>query len=98
MSRDDAILELNRRSEAIRAHGACALFLYGSVALNQPLEGSDVDLFIDYEPDGAFSLVELTSLKHYLEAALGAEVDLTTRDSLHPMLRADIEKSAVRIF
>jgi len=25
-------------------------------------------------------------------------VDVTTRDSLHPMLRAEIEQSAVRVF
>jgi hypothetical protein len=29
---------------------------------------------------------------------LGVEVDVTTRDSLHPKLRRDIEKSAVRVF
>jgi uncharacterized protein len=33
-----------------------------------------------------------------LETELGAQVDVTTRDSLHPMLRADIERSAVRVF
>ena len=29
---------------------------------------------------------------------LGIEVDVTTRDSLHPMLRKEIERTAVRVF
>jgi predicted nucleotidyltransferase len=33
-----------------------------------------------------------------MEEALGLEVDITTRDSLHPMLRADIEAEAIRVF
>ena len=28
---------------------------------------------------------------------LGTKVDLTTRDSLHPVLKAGIERSAIRI-
>jgi predicted nucleotidyltransferase len=32
-----------------------------------------------------------------LEDELGIVVDVTTRDSLHPMLRRDIENSAVRV-
>jgi uncharacterized protein len=29
---------------------------------------------------------------------LGVDVDITTRDGLHPMLRTDIEQSAIRVF
>ena len=41
---------------------------------------------------------DLVGIKHFLEDELGIEVDVMTRDSLHPMLRDDIEKSAVRVF
>jgi predicted nucleotidyltransferase len=43
-------------------------------------------------------LVDLVGIKLFLEDSLGVPVDVTTRDSLHPMLRHDIEKSAVRVF
>ena len=33
-----------------------------------------------------------------LEDELGMRIDVTTRDGLHPMLRQDIEQSAVRVF
>jgi uncharacterized protein len=29
---------------------------------------------------------------------LGVDVDVTTRDGLHPMLRTNIEQSAIRVF
>ena len=45
-----------------------------------------------------FSLLELVGIKLLLEKKLGVPVDVTTRDSLHPMLRAEIEQSAVRVF
>jgi len=37
-------------------------------------------------------------MKHRLEDLVHQRVDLTTRDSLHPLLRGDIERSAVRVF
>jgi predicted nucleotidyltransferase len=57
-----------------------------------------VDVFIDYDPDGRFSLLDLVGIKQLLEEELAMEVDITTRSSLHPMLRADIEQSAIRVF
>lgn len=98
MSCDRTITELRRRADAIRGFGARSLFLYGSVARGAAGRTSDVDLFIDAEPASRFSLVELAGLKLYLEHELRVEVDLTTRDSLHPLLRAEIEQSAIRVF
>jgi predicted nucleotidyltransferase len=42
--------------------------------------------------------LDLVDIKLLLEAELGMAVDVTTRDSLHPMLKDDIEHSAVRVF
>lgn len=44
------------------------------------------------------SLIDLVAIKQFLEDELNVEVDVTTRDSLHPMLKADIEQSAIRVF
>ncbi|RUT87708.1 DNA polymerase III subunit beta, partial [Mesorhizobium sp. USDA-HM6] len=59
---------------------------------------SDLDLFIDYDPARRFSLIDLVGIKQFLEEKMSTEIDITTRDSLHPMLKADIERSAVRVF
>lgn len=98
MNKIEAIAELQRHAEAIKALGATSLFLFGSVARNEPEATSDLDLFIDYDRDSRFNAFDLVGIKQYLEHELGIDVDVTTRDGLHPMLRADIEKSAIRVF
>ena len=57
-----------------------------------------VDLFIDYDSNGRFNAFDLVGIKQYLEDELKLPVDVTTRDGLHPMLRDEIERSAVRVF
>jgi uncharacterized protein len=98
MDRNDAVTRLKACADAVKARGALALYLFGSAARNEAVPESDLDLFIDYDPTKKFSLVDLVGIKHLLEDSLGVEVDLTTRDSLHPMLRKNIEKSAIRVF
>lgn len=98
MTRNEALKHLADRADALRALGATALFLFGSTAREEALLTSDLDLFIDYDQNRKFSLVDLVGIKQYLEDELGVEVDLTTRDSLHKVLRDDIERSAIRVF
>jgi predicted nucleotidyltransferase len=98
MNKREAIASLRRHADAVKALGATSLYLFGSVARDEAKTRSDLDLFIDSGPDSKFSLLELVGIKLLLEEKLGVEVDVTTRDSLHPMLRADIEQSAVRVF
>ncbi|HEX4111895.1 MAG TPA: nucleotidyltransferase domain-containing protein [Stellaceae bacterium] len=83
---------------AVRALGATSLYLFGSTVRDQATPSSDLDLFIDYDPRGRFSLVELVGIKQLLERRLGVAVDVTTRDSLDPLLKGRIETSAHRIF
>lgn len=78
--------------------GATSLYLFGSVAENASDAASDLDLFIDYDVAGRFNAFDLVGIKQFLEDALGVDVDVTTRDGLHPMLRGDIERSAIRVF
>ncbi len=78
--------------------GATAMFLFGSYSRDDHLPESDIDLFIDYDPARRFSLIDLVGIKQYLEERIAAKVDLTTRDSLHPQLKEDIEHSAIRIY
>jgi predicted nucleotidyltransferase len=98
MNSSEAVTKLKGCTDAIKARGATSLYLFGSAARDEASAASDLDLFIDYDPLKKFSLVDLVGIKLFLEDALGVEVDVTTRDSLHPMLRKDIEQSAVRVF
>ena len=98
MSRNEVIARLRGNADAIRAMGATGLYLFGSAARGKSGPGSDLDLFIDYDPNRSFSLLDLVGIKQFLEERMSADIDITTRDSLHPMLKDDIERSAVRVF
>ena len=98
MNKIETIDKLKRRANAIKALGATSLYLFGSLAQDEAKPGSDVDLFIDYDPNSRFNAFDLVGIKQFLERELGVEVDITTRDGLHPMLRAEIEQSALRVF
>jgi uncharacterized protein len=98
MRKHEAVTALRKQSDAVRALGATSLYLFGSTARDDAGTDSDIDLFLDYDRNGHFSLIELVGIKLLLEQRLGVPVDVTTRDSLDPLLRDRIEGSAERIF
>jgi len=98
MKREEAVRLLRTHAGDVRALGATALYLFGSTLRDDTTTSSDLDLFMDYDQASRFSLIELVGIKQLLESRLGVAVDLTTRDSLDPLLRERIEASAERIF
>ncbi len=98
MNKNETIDKLKRRANVIKGMGATSLYLFGSFTQDQARPGSDIDLFIDYDPNGRFNAFDLVGIKQFLESELGVEVDITTRDGLHPMLHANIEQSALLVF
>lgn len=81
-----------------RADAIAALHLFGSTPRNEAASDSDLDPFVDSAPDSLFSPAELVGIKQLLEARLSVPIDIATRDSLDPLLRGEIERSAARIF
>lgn len=76
--------------------GVRTLALFGSVARNEGTAKSDIDILIDFDSKkGLFIFMEV---KSYLEELLGCEVDLVTKNSLHPALKNRIIKEAKQVF
>ncbi|WP_430240889.1 nucleotidyltransferase family protein [Neorhizobium sp. DAR64861/K0K2] len=98
MKEAEAIEKLRRQADAIRALGATSLYLFGSVARDEAGPDSDLDLFIDYDESKKFSLLDLVGIKLFLEDELAADIDVTTRNSLHPRLKDRIEAASVQVF
>jgi predicted nucleotidyltransferase len=96
MRRDDVIDKLRTHADAIAASGVTALYLYGSAARDEMGDRSDIDLFadVDYEH---FGFVSFMDLREFLASILGRKVDFTTRRALHPDLKNEIIRSAIKV-
>jgi predicted nucleotidyltransferase len=98
MKRTEALKKLRAFSGALKARGATSLYLFGSTARNQAGGKSDIDLFIDYDPRSKFNAFDLVATKRLLQDGLGVNVDITTRNGLHPLIRKRVEAEATRVF
>ena len=76
--------------------GARTLSLFGSVARNQASAKSDIDILVDF--DAKRGLFGFMSLKNYLEELLHCDVDLVTKNALHPALKKKILEEAEYVF
>ena len=97
MERDDAIAKLKEHETELKQLGVEHLYLFGSTARGEARDDSDVDLFFDH-PEGSLGLFELMDVKDTAARILGRKTDIMTRRSLHPVLRARIEASALQVF
>jgi predicted nucleotidyltransferase len=97
MDRDQVIATLRAHEADLHRAGVARLLLFGSVVRQEARPDSDVDLFFDTD-NPRFSLIELVDVQDHISGILGAETDVMTRDSLHPMLRHQIEAEALRVF
>jgi predicted nucleotidyltransferase len=98
MRRDEIISRLRQAEPELRARGARGLYLFGSHARGEAGPDSDIDVFVDKDPSRKFGFDEFMDIYFLLEERLGAKVDYGTREGLHSLLRADIEREAVRVF
>ena len=88
---------LQAHEAELKQLGVLTLFMFGSTAREEAREGSDVDLFFDYDK-GTLGLFQLMDVKEYTSGILGCKADIMTRDSIHRVLREEIEASAIRVF
>ena len=93
--RDEVVAQLRAHEAELRARGVEGLFLFGSVSRGEERAGSDVDLFFDHRSGLG---LEVVTIQERVREIVTGEVDVTTRRSLHPLLRERILASAVRVF
>ena len=98
MRAEGVIRALKAAEPELRALGAASLYLFGSVARGEDEAQSDVDVFIDPDPDRVFGFDGFMDVYETLERRLGSTLSFTTRDGLHPLLRDSIERSSIQVF
>jgi putative addiction module CopG family antidote len=90
--------ELKALEKPLRERGLAALALFGSIARGTARPDSDIDVLIDVAPNVRFSLVDLVSVKDFLEDRLGRTVDVVTREGLDPAIRDRVIREARAVF
>jgi uncharacterized protein len=96
MQRHDVLISIQSHKAQIQDLGVKSLDLFGSVARDQAIAGSDVDILIELtEPAGFF---EFFQIQHYLEDLLQCPIDLGTIDSLKEHLREPVLNEVIRVF
>jgi predicted nucleotidyltransferase len=78
--------------------GVSLAAVFGSIARGEASAGSDIDLLVDLDPARHLSLFEFIGIKHYLDDAFGAPVDLVSRRGVSPSILSAIERDMVRVF
>jgi len=98
MKRAELIECLKAYEALLRENGATAVFVFGSRARGSERPNSDLDLFIDYDPTLKIpNMFRLMQIEERISETLGIPVTITTRDALHPLMKKDIERDAVRV-
>jgi len=98
MNHADLVAVLKQYSGALHENGATALFVFGSRTRGNARPDSDLDLFIDYSPAAKIpSMFRLMQIEEGISDALGIPVTITTRNALHPLMKENIEREAIRI-
>lgn len=89
---------LESLEQPLREKGVISLALFGSLVRGEAKAGIDIDVLVEIDAKKRFSLIDLVSLKHFLEDRLHHEVDVVTRDGLEPCFRDEVFREAVKVF
>ena len=82
----------------LRDKGVKSISLFGSTVRNENTSTSDMDVFIDTDPEAHFSLIDLIEVKHFLEDNLAYKVDVVTREGLNPRIKESILDESEQVF
>lgn len=74
------------------------LGLVGSCSKNKQKSQSDIDLVYEKKNPKTFSLFERYEVKEFLELLLKKEVDLISKNGIHPLFKESILSSQIDIF
>jgi predicted nucleotidyltransferase len=95
MTRDELLQKLrDNKGRLEQKYPLKSLALFGSYSRNEQTAESDVDLLVEFnEPVG----IEFIDLLLEIEAILDKPVDLVTKKSVRPRLKAYIEKDMIYV-
>jgi predicted nucleotidyltransferase len=98
MNSQEALETLRRSEQALRARGVRRAALFGSVARDENRPGSDIDIMVEIDPEAHITVFDYVGLKEYIADLFDSPVDVVSRDSLKPYVRATATVNAICAF
>jgi predicted nucleotidyltransferase len=95
MNRRQALQTLTENRSKLKRFSVKDLYLFGSVARDEAIDDSDVDILVEFQPNAKIGLFQFARLQRFLSELLECKVDLATPDALHKDLKEDILKEAI---
>lgn len=86
-----------RKTNFNQNFGVTKLGLFGSYALNQQTEDSDIDLLIEFAPNTDGLTEKKDAIKKAVQAEFGKEVDLCREKYIKPYFRQQILDSVIYV-
>ncbi len=93
--RSEILQTLADHRDELTRMGVKTLAVFGSVAREDARPDSDVDILVEFQGSATFD--GYMDLKFFLEDLLARPVDLVTRKSIRPRLKAQIEREALYV-
>ena len=98
MDRERILAILRSHAAELNAAGLLHLRLFGSVARQEGIAGSDVDLLADFDLSRRLTLVTVGGLESRLSDLLGARVELSSAEWMREPIREQALREAVLAF
>ena len=96
MKKDEILKLLASHRDEMAEFGVKSLSVFGSVARDEAVIESDIDLLVEFDPEIHIGLFAFARLRRRLSELLGKEVDLVTPDAIRPEMREEIFRESVR--
>lgn len=83
-------------SPVLKKHDVKKAAIFGSFARGENSKNSDIDLLVDFKVRK--SLFDMAGLKNDLEKELSRNVDVLTYRAVHPYIKENVHKDALKIY
>ena len=95
MNCQQALKTLSANRNELNRFSVKDVYIFGSVARDEAIDGSDVDILVEFQADAKIGLFQFARLQRFLSELLECEVDLATPDALHKDMKENILKEAI---
>lgn len=98
MKREALIQALRAMKPKLEARGVTHLALFGSRARGDNRADSDIDLLVEVDPGGKFSLLDLVGIEHTVGDETGLKAHATMRRSLDQRIKDKVTTDAITVY